>query len=354
MEIKKIEFQGFRNLFDFSFTPDSNINVLCGANAQGKTNIAEAIWLFTGAKSFRGAKDSEMVGFGKEKAELKMKFLSEGIERDAQISIVNKRKAFLDEKPLRTAAQLAGNFCAIVFSPNDLGLVKDGPNARRRFLDIAIGQLYPVYIDLLKDYTRAVAQRNKIIKDYKNISSVGEMLDIFESEIAEKGSKIIDYRKNYCKKTEPFTAQIYNGISKEKEELEFSYISSVGEEDLAEALYRARKNDMFSGVTSVGPHRDDLDFKINGISARSFGSQGQKRSIALSLKLAEAKTIKEIKGEQPVAILDDVMSELDPERQDYILNHIKDRQVFITCCDSSNIRNFKKGAVFNIEAGRIK
>lgn len=354
MKIKKIEFKGFRNLFDFSFTPDSNINILCGANAQGKTNIAEAIWLFTGAKSFRGAKDSEMVGFGKEKSELKMKFLSEGIERDSKIEITNKRKAFLDEKPLRSASQLAGNFCAIVFSPTDLGLVKDGPAARRRFLDIAIGQLYPLYIELLKDYTRAVAQRNKIIKDFKTVYGAEEMLDIFEAEIAEKGAKIIQYRKNYCKKNEPYTAEIYKGISKEREELEFSYISSIGSENLREALYKARKTDMFSGVTSVGPHRDDLDFKINGISARSFGSQGQKRSIALSLKLAEAKTIKEIKGEQPVAILDDVMSELDPERQDYILNHIKDRQVFITCCDYSNIRNFESGAVFNIEAGRIK
>ena len=354
MEIKKIEFKGFRNLFDFSFTPDSNINVLCGANAQGKTNIAEAIWLFTGAKSFRGAKDSEMVGFGKEKAELKMNFLSEGIERDASLLISNKRRAFLDEKPLRSASALAGNFCAIVFSPNDLGLVKDGPSARRRFLDIAIGQLYPVYIELLKDYTRAVAQRNKIIKDYKNISGASEMLDIFEAEIAEKGAKIIEYRKNYCKKNEPFTAQIYKGISKEKEDLEFYYVSSVEAENLADALFMSRKTDMFSGVTSVGPHRDDLDFKINGISARSFGSQGQQRSIALSLKLAEAKTIKEIKGEQPVAILDDVMSELDPERQEYILNHIKDRQVFITCCDYSNIKNLHNGTVFNIEAGRIK
>ena len=354
MEIKKIEFSGFRNLFDFSFTPDSNINILVGANAQGKTNITEAIWLFTGAKSFRGAKDREMVGFGKEKAELKMKFLSEGIERDAKIEILNKRKAFLDEKPLKSASHLAGNFCAIVFSPNDLSLVKDGPSSRRRFLDVAIGQLYPVYIELLRDYTRAVAQRNKIIKDYKNNSSISEMLDIFEAEIAEKGAKIVEYRKNYCKKTEPSTAEIYKGISKEKEELEFLYVSSVEAENLAEALYNARKTDMFSGVTSVGPHRDDLDFKINGISARSFGSQGQKRSIALSLKLAEAKTIKDIKGEQPVAILDDVMSELDPDRQDYILNHIKDRQVFITCCDYSNIKNFEKGTVFNIEAGRIK
>ncbi len=354
MEIKKIKFSGFRNLFDFEFSPCKNINIICGANAQGKTNITEGIWLFTGAKSFRGAKDIEMVGFGKEKALLEMNFLSGGIEREAKIKIVSKRTAFFDEKPLKSPALLAGNFCAIVFSPNDLGLVKEGPSLRRRFLDIAIGQLYPSYINNLKNYTRAIAQRNKIIKDYKNIPNGEEMLDIFEEEISQNGIKIIEFRKNYCEKAQPYTAEIYSGISKNREELEFSYISSANEENLREALYNSRKTDVFSGITSVGPHRDDLDFKINGISARKFGSQGQQRSIALSLKLAEAKTLKEITGEEPVAILDDVMSELDPKRQDYILNHIKDRQVFITCCDPSNIKGIKEGKIFNIEAGRIK
>lgn len=354
MEIKKISFSGFRNLFDFEFCPHNNINVICGANAQGKTNIIEGIWLFTGAKSFRGAKDIEMVGFGKEKAHLKMNFLSGEIERTAEINIINKRTAIFDEKPLKSPSLLAGNFCAIVFSPEDLSLVKDGPSARRKFLDIAIGQLYPSYINNLKCYSRALAQRNKIIKDYKIIPNGTELLDIFEEEICENGKKIISLRKEYLKKTQPFISEIYSGISKEREDLEFTYINSSEEENLREALYEARKTDVFSGITSVGPHRDDIDFKINGIYARKFGSQGQQRSVALSLKLAEAKTLKEITGEEPVVILDDVMSELDPKRQDYILNHIKERQVFITCCDPSNIKGIKEGKVFNIESGRIK
>ena len=354
MQVKKISVKKFRNLLPCTVEFCDGMNVIYGSNAQGKTNLIEAIWLFTGAKSFRTGKDTEMVAFGQDEAEIELTFISGGVEREAKIKIAKRRSAELDGKKLKSAYGLAGNFCATVFSPTDLTTIKDGPALRRRFLDLAIGQLYPTYVDILKDYTRAVTQRNTLLKDMDGRLKESPMLDVFEAEIAEKGKKIIQYRVDYCKKVTEAAADIYSQLSSLREELEVVYIPSCKEDEFEERLYRARRTDIFSCTTSVGPHRDDLDFKINGISARTFGSQGQQRSVALALKLAEAKTLKEITGEQPVAILDDVMSELDPERQAFILNHIKDWQVFITCCDPTNVKPLKEGKVFTVIGGKIK
>ncbi len=353
MKVLNLSLKNFRNIEDTFLEADSGMNVICGENAQGKTNILEAIWLFTGAKSFRNSKDKEFVKFGENKAQIKLDFISEGIEKEAFIEIEEKRKAVLNDNKLKSPSLLAGNFNAIIFSPNDLSIVKDGPSIRRRFLDIAIGQLYPSYIELLKKYLRAVAQRNKIIKDLKYDSTLSLMLDIFEEEIAEAGEKIIDYRKKYIENLNLFLPKVYNGLSAGKESLETSYICSFSGEDFKEKLKESRKEDMFSAVTSIGPHRDDLEFKINGVSARSFGSQGQKRSVALALKLAEAEVIKSKVGECPIFLLDDVMSELDPKRQDFILNHIEGMQTFLTCCDPSNFKNLKAGKIFEVKKGQI-
>ena len=352
MKIISLECTDFRNIEKEKLVVCDNMNVICGENAQGKTNFLEALWLFTGAKSFRGAKDSEFIRFSKEKCSLKLEFIAEEIEKEAKIEIKEKRTAFLNQNKLKAVSNLAGSFNAIIFSPIDLRIVTDGPSARRKFLDAAICQLYPSYIEILKKYVRAVTQRNKIIKDYKYDSSLCVMLDVFEEEIAINGEKIINLRKRYIEKLNIFSQKIYNGISQGKEIFDISYICYC-KENLRENLKNSRKEDMFSGVTGIGPHRDDLEFKINGISARSFGSQGQKRSIALSLKLGEAEVLKQNVGESPIFLLDDVMSELDPDRQSFILNHIEGMQAFITCCDESNIKNLKAGKVFNIREGKI-
>ena len=354
MKVKTLSGENFRNLLPFSLSFCDGMNVIYGDNAQGKTNLIEALWLFTGAKSFRTSKDSEMVAFGYNSSSLCLDFISGGIEREAKINITNRRIAELDTKKLKTASALAGNFCATVFSPVDLSIVKDGPSLRRRFIDLAIGQLYPSYVAVLKQYTRAVTQRNTLLKSMDGKLQNTEMLDVFENEIGSLGEKIIDYRVKYCKHVTKNASSIYGELSSLREELSVEYIPSCPVDELAERLYKVRGKDVFSGITSVGPHRDDLDFKINGISARNFGSQGQQRSVALSLKLAEAKTLKDITGEQPVAILDDVMSELDPDRQAFILNHIKDWQVFITCCDPTNVKPLKEGKVFTVVGGKIK
>ncbi len=353
MIVERLNCRNFRNLSEFSLEPCSEMNVICGENAQGKTNILEAIWLFTGAKSFRGAKDSTFVKFGEEKALLELMFFSGGIENEAQIVINEKRNAVLNNNKLKSPSLLAGSFNAIIFSPVDLRLVTDGPSVRRRFLDTALGQIYPSYIDLLKAYVRAVTQRNKIIKDYKFDSTLSVMLDVFEEEIAQKGEKIIAFRKKYISILNKYLPEIYSGLSSGREELETEYICICEGERLKELLKEKRNEDMFTGVTSVGPHRDDVEFKINGISARSFGSQGQKRSVALSLKLAEGEVIKKTVGECPVLLLDDIMSELDPSRQEFILNHIKGMQTFLSCCDPSNFKSLKAGKIFDIKEGRI-
>ena len=353
MKVNKLLCRNFRNIESAEIIPCGSMNVICGENAQGKTYLLESIWLFTGAKSFRSAKDNNFIKFDSEKAVCDLYFESEGIEKDAKIEIVDKRKAFLNGNALKSPSSLAGNFNAIVFSPNDLRIVTDGPALRRKFLDIALGQIFPSYIEILRKYTRAVTQRNKLIKDYRYDSTVSIMLDVFEEEISIEGKKLVDYRKKYIEKLNSYLPLFYEGISSGKEKLETSYITYENETDLAELLMYSRKEDMYSGVTSIGPHRDDIEFKINGIDVRNFGSQGQKRSVALSLKLAEAEVIKEKIGEYPVFLLDDIMSELDPSRQDFILNHIDSMQTFLTCCDPSNFKNLNAGKIFNVKEGNV-
>lgn len=353
MKVLSLELKNFRNLETVNIEPCDGMNVICGENAQGKTNLLESIWLFTGAKSFRGSNDKDFVRFGETKAECGITFFAEGIEKEAAIEVIERRTAFISGKKIKSPSVLAEYFKAIVFSPIDLRLVSEGPNIRRRWIDTAIGLLYPVYIDILKKYVRAVTQRNRILKDSKNNLPGYEMLDVFEKEIAENGLKIIKYRKRYIEIISEFIPSLYEDLSQGKEKLEIRYINSFEGENFLELLRKKRKEDIFSSKTSVGPHRDDLDFKINGISARIYGSQGQKRSVALSLKLAEAEVIKQKTGEFPICLMDDVMSELDPLRQNFVLNQIKGMQTFLTCCDPENVKNLSVGKKFTVNEGAV-
>lgn len=353
MIIKSISFKNFRNLKEAVIYPHKEKNIICGENAQGKTNIIEAVWLFTGAKSFRNAKENEMIAFKKQRAETNICFESGGIENEIKIQIDDKKNFYFNDKKVKSAAEIAGKFNAIIFSPSDLSLVTDGPSVRRKFLDIAVGQLYPNYIEIIKNYNRAVMQRNNILKDCYRDASLKLLLEDYEDVIAKNGEKIIKYRKAYIEKLKKVAPKIYEGISNNKEILEIEYIASSDEGKLKENIKNSRKEDILRGVTSVGPHRDDILFKINSLNCRDFGSQGQKRSVALTLKLSEAQIIKDITGEQPIALLDDVMSELDKSRQEYILNHIDGWQVFITCCESSHFENLKEGKIFKVKNGEV-
>ncbi len=352
MKIKNIEIKNFRNIENLNLKPNDEINIISGENAQGKTNLIEAIWFFTGAKSFRGIKDIEAIKKDKEKANIKIDFFAGNIENNAEIEIKEKRKAKLNGKNLSSATLLAGNFNSVVFSPDDLYFVSGAPTLRRKFIDIAIGQIYPKYIEILKEYARAVKQRNNILKESIKDGSLLFLIEDFENIIANEGTKIINYRKKYLNLLKEKAEKIYSGISEEKEELTIKYESTVKENFLKE-LKEARQNDRFKGITSIGPHRDDIIFEINNMNAKEFASQGQKRSIALSIKLAEAEIIKDITNRQPIVLLDDVMSELDKKRQNYILNKIKGIQVFITCCDEENFKNLNDGKIIKIKNGEI-
>ncbi len=363
MTVDRLEIKNFRNIEHTVLEPDEEINIIYGKNAQGKTNMLESIWLFTGCRSFRGSKDNEAINFNSTKADLYMDFNAFDRKQNASLEISDGRKFILNGVKQKSASKIMGEFLCVVFSPVHLSLVKEGPFERRRFIDIAISQLKPKYGITLAQYNKAVAQRNILLKDIAYHSELYDTLDIWEERIAFFGSEIIRQRLGYINKLSQFTDEIYGGLSSGKEELKISYKQQVivmGDdkkelyENLKAQLYAARKNDLITGFTAVGPHRDDLSVKIDGLSARSYGSQGQQRSAALALKLGEAAVTKSFSGEQPVALLDDVMSELDTGRQNYILNHIRDWQVFITCCDPESVKNLRFGKKFLMKDGRIE
>lgn len=362
MQVVDLFCEGFRNLEPCEIAADPGVNVIYGDNAQGKTNLIEAVWLFTGGKSFRGSKEGELPAFGRENAKIRLRFFGEDRMQEAELHLGQKREFILNGVEKKQASELAGAFHAVVFSPLHLKLVENGPEIRRKFMDAAISQIYPKYIDLQRRYYRAVQQRNSALRDAKFHPEIFDLISIFENSIAGLGGRIIRYRLRYLHTLCKYAPEIYAGIAGGKENLQISYQSKaeICSEDerqnaaaLLEALSRSRENDMQTGATSVGPHRDDMDILINTRPVRAFGSQGQKRSAVLALKLAEAEVLRETTGEQPVALLDDVMSELDLSRQEYILNHIGGWQVFITCCDPGPVETLAKGKVFHMENGRI-
>lgn len=361
MIIKEIEISNYRNLPNVKLKPIPNINIIYGKNAQGKTNLLEAMWIFTGGHSFRGAKDSELIAFDASTFEMNMKFFSEEREQYAKINMTNGRRSVtINDIPKKSASSLVGKFCAVIFSPEHLSLVKEGPSNRRNFVDGSLCQSKPAYARLLMHYNRTLSQRNTLLKEIAKHPELKDTLEIWDEKLIKYGVSIIQERLAYLKMLHPIVGDIYHGISSEKETFSLSYDSSFLKEDqteiekqFLEKLTSSQRSDLMVGYTTVGPHRDDISFFINGISARSYGSQGQQRSVVLALKLAEAKVMEAITGDKPVMFLDDVMSELDENRQDYILNHLKEQQVFITCCDPNTIKQLKQGALFKIHQGEL-
>ncbi|MCH5197507.1 MAG: DNA replication/repair protein RecF [Oscillospiraceae bacterium] len=354
MIVTEVGIKGFRNLSETVFEPCGEINIFHGENAQGKTNIAEAIWLFSGMKSFRGAKDSELINYNSQSARLSIKFQNSIRENSAQITVSNKRSAVLNGVKLPSCVSLIGKLSAVVFSPSFLSVVESGPSERRRFIDAAVCQIKPSFAAVLSEYSKLLKQRNSLLKDVSFESSLLDILDVIDEKMALAGERIARERKDYLSVCVPPAKEIFSGLSSGKEEVDFIYKSSYESfSSLKDALKNNRKTDIIAGITSSGPHRDDIDILLNGVSVKSFGSQGQKRSCAVVLKLTEAHILGEKTGEKPIIILDDVMSELDASRQDFILNHIKNRQVFITCCDPSSVYAASGGKKFEIKNGNI-
>ena len=366
MRVVSLTTENFRNLKNDTVTFSDKMNVLFGDNAQGKTNLIEAIWLFSGAKSFRGAKESEMKAFGADYTTLSLQFCDKVREQQIKISFGGReKKAWLNKVPLENRSKLSGAFYTVVFSPSHLSIIAEGPKNRRRFLDDAISQINPQYGGYLRQYEKVLFQRNTLLKECCHRPELKETIEIWDTQLARLGSILSIYRFDYVKKLNLAAAKIYQGLSREKESFSLEYQSTVfsGQpvtiyEDKVIQIYfdslcSHLELDKKQGQTSVGIQRDDLEVLINGKSAKVYGSQGQKRSSALALKLAEAALLQNITKETPVILLDDVMSELDAHRQDYILNHVKKNQVFITCCDITNTLKLKEGKIFHVENGSV-
>lgn len=362
MRVNSLNVQNYRNIENIELFPCDGVNIIYGENAQGKTNLLEAIWLFTGCRSFRGSKEKELIKFDSGFSKISMNFFDDIREQEAVIQISDKKKAILGGIEYDSCSKLFGEFLGIVFAPGHLNLVKGGPIERRKFINMALCQLKPRYSNVLTEYNKVLAQRNVLLKDVTYHSELIDTLDIWDEKLSTLSAAIITQRKKYLNELEPFIQEIYGGISGGREQIELLYDSSskFDSENMDELkveflteLNKCRKEDIAFGSTSIGPHRDDILIKLDNLSVKSFGSQGQQRSCALALKLSEAAVIKKITGKQPVALLDDVMSELDTNRQDYILNHIDGWQVFITCCDPSGILRSKNGKIFEIKGGSL-
>lgn len=372
MYVTRLATKNFRNLEDAQLFPCQGVNVIYGGNAQGKTNLLEGLWLFTGGHSFRGAKDGELPRLDKEKgvnspsASLALDFFSEERPQKAVLKIENgRRSSVINGVEKKTGSALIGKVRAVIFSPEHLLLVKEGPSRRRSFIDGALCQLRPGFAGALSVYNRALLQRNALLKDLSRFPELRDTLDVWDLRLAKLGARVMGERRSYVEKLGPRVKSIYSGISKGKEEIDISYSPSVKmavenfsdgqtEEAFLAELKRTLQSDLRSGFTAAGPHRDDLNITLDGLSARSYGSQGQQRSAVLALKLAEAETLADASGETPVVLLDDVMSELDQSRQDYLLNHLHGRQVFITCCSAETVSLQETGKRFRVEAGHVE
>ncbi len=370
MVVTRLGCQNFRNLRDGELFPCPGVNVIYGGNAQGKTNLLEGLWLFTGGHSFRGAKDVELprldtaTGENAPTAALALDFFSEGREQKALLQFENgRRSSVINGVKKKTGSALVGKVCAVIFSPEHLLLVKEGPARRRGFLDGALCQIRPSYAGMLHVYQRALSQRNALLKDIGRFPELRDTLEVWDARLIQLGAAVMEERRRYVEKIASQAQEIYRGISRGKEELSLSYAPSPrlpegsSQQDWIELfkteLRRTEASDVRSGFTSVGPHRDDLEITLGGLSARMYGSQGQQRSAVLALKLAEAQALSQLTGETPIVLLDDVMSELDQSRQDYLLNHLHGRQVFITCCSPETVSLQETGMRFRVEAGEV-
>ena len=352
MKILRLRWKDFRNLTAGEVEPAEGINVVFGKNAQGKTNLLEAVWLFTGDRSFRGAKDADLVRRDRSGAVLALAFESGGREQNAKIRIEGgRRSAELNGIPKESCSALTGRFCAVVFSPEHLALVRGGPSQRRSFVDSALCQIRPGYASLRSGYARVLFQRNALLKDIPRHAELLDTMEIWDARLCEYGGRIVRQRTAYLNALEGPAAGFYSGISGNRETLSLSYRKSA--EHLERALRDGRAEDIRNGYTGAGPHRDDVEIGIDGLSARSFASQGQKRSAVLALKLAEAELLTRANGETPVVLLDDVLSELDSARREYLLNRLTKFQVFLTCCEPDAARPLERGALFRMEDGSL-
>lgn len=358
MIIKSLELADFRNYETLNISFDEGTNILYGDNAQGKTNILEAIYISSTTKSHKGSKDREIINFDKEEAHIRTCLLKEAVEYrvDMHLRKSKSKGIAIDGQKIKKAAELLGLLNVVFFSPEDLSIIKNGPAERRRFADMELCQLDSFYLYNLNHYNKIINQRNKLLKDMYFNPSLKETLSIWDSQLISFGSKIIERRCLFAEQLCKIIYDIHNKLSGGKENLVIKYEPDVEIENFERKMKENQEKDIHTKITSTGPHRDDFSFIVNGIDIRKFGSQGQQRTAALSLKLSEIELVKKITKDMPVLLLDDVLSELDSNRQNYLLNSIGDIQTIITCTGLDEFINnrFKINKIFKITGGNVE
>lgn len=364
MIIKSIELKNFRNYKELYISFDKGTNILYGNNAQGKTNVLESIFLSATTKSHKGSKDKEIIHFDEEEAHIRTYVDREGMEYRVDIHLrKNKSKGIaINGQKLKKASELIGLVNVVFFSPEDLSIIKNGPSERRRFVDIELCQLDKYYIYNLNQYNKIINQRNKLLKDFFMNPDLRETISIWDSQLVTYGKQIIDRRKLFIAQLNEIIYDIHKNLSGGREELKIVYEPDVESEFLEKRLKDNMERDIKYKMTSVGPHRDDFSFYITktedggrSVDIRKYGSQGQQRTAALSLKLSEIELVKKITKDNPILLLDDVLSELDSDRQNYLLNSIGDIQTIITCTGLDEFINnrFEINKIFNVVNGTI-
>lgn len=358
MIIKSIELQNFRNYEDLNISFDEGTNIFYGDNAQGKTNILEAAYLSGTTKSHKCSKDKEMIRFGEQEAHIRTVVVKKEKEYQIDMHLKNNRSKgiAINKVPIKKASELFGILNMVFFSPEDLNIIKNGPAERRRFLDSELCQLDKIYLSDLTTYNKILNQRNKLLKDMVYRPDLKDTLPVWDMQLVETGRKIIRRRKQFVDELNEIVHDIHYRISGEKEDLILQYEPSIEDIFFEDELSRVKERDMRQCMTSVGPHRDDLLFSIGEVDIRKFGSQGQQRTSALSLKLSEIELVKRSIHDTPVLLLDDVLSELDSNRQNYLLNSIHDTQTLITCTglDEFVKNRFHINKIFKVVQGTVE
>lgn len=353
MWIKKIKINNFRNYNKEEINLNEKINIFYGENAQGKTNIIEAIFLGSMGKSFRAKKDNEMIKLNEKQANIEIEYQKKDRDGKIKIELNNKKNIYLNGIKLRKLSELLGNINTVIFTPDDINILKGGPQNRRRFLDIMISQLKPNYMYHLTLYTKTIEQRNNYLRQIREEKKDEKLLEIWDEKLAEEAFIIYQYRKDFIEKIKNKIKKIHEEITDEKEEIKIEYITHCNsKEEYLKQLKERKKLDIIKGYTTKGIHRDDFIIYINNKELSIYGSQGQHRTSILSLKLSEVEIIKDEIGESPILLLDDFMSELDEKRRTHFLEKIENTQVIITCTDKINLAN-KNILIYNVKSGEV-
>ena len=356
MIIKSLKLKDYRNYEILNIEFDHATNIFYGDNAQGKTNILEGVYLSGTTKSHRGTKDRDLIRFGQDEAHIETVIEKNGVpwQIDMHLKKNSPKGIAINKVPIRRASELFGLTNFVFFSPEDLNIIKNGPAERRRFMDLELSQLDKVYLSDLANYNRTLNQRNRLLKDTYYRDDILDTLDVWDMQLVQYGEKIIQRRIRFIEEVNAIIGDIHHKLTGGRERISLSYEPGCGALSLEAALEKNRERDIRMKSTSVGPHRDDICF-MAGIDIRRFGSQGQQRTAALSLKLSEIELVRQIIKDTPVLLLDDVLSELDKHRQNYLLDSIHDIQTLITCTGLDEFVNhrFSINKVFHVQNGHV-